>query len=165
METRGGRRERNPVHHNGVEYRTARACPVYNRWHGMMDRCFNPKSPNWENYGARGITVHPQMQALQGFLDVMGLPPTSKHQVDRYPNNSGHYEPGNVRWATPRENLLNQDRNMMLIFDGKSLPMSAWAERIGISRHMLWARINKYGWTVEQALTLPKGSRIGRPSP
>ena len=165
METRGGKRVRQPVHHNGVEYPTARACPVYNRWHGMMDRCFNPKSPNWENYGARGITVHPQMQTLQGFLDVMGLPPTEKHQVDRHPNNNGHYEPGNVRWATASENLENQRRNVRLTFKGRTLTMSQWARELGISRHTLWARLNTHGWTLAQALTLEKHSRSGRQSP
>lgn len=165
METRGGKRERNPVRHNGVEYRTAKACPVYNRWHGMMDRCFNPKSQNWENYGARGITVHPDMRTLQGFLDVMGLPPTEGHQVDRYPDNSGNYEMGNVRWATASQNLENQRRNIRLTFNGRALTMSQWARELGMSRHMLWARLNKHGWTVEQALTLPKSSRAGKPSP
>jgi len=165
METRGGRRERQPVYHNGAEYRTAKACPVYSRWYNMMARCFNPKTDGWEHYGGRGITVHQQLQTLQGFLDVMGLPPTEKHQVDRYPNNNGNYEPGNVRWATPHQNLRNQRRNIRLTLGEKTLAMSEWAESLGISRHMLWARLNKYGWTVEQALTLPKSSRAGRLSP
>jgi hypothetical protein len=49
----------------------------------MMARCFNPKTDQWENYGGRGITVHPHLQDLQGFLDVMGLPPTEVHQIPK----------------------------------------------------------------------------------
>jgi len=41
------------------------------------------------------------------FLKCLGPKPSSKHMLDRI-NNDGHYEPGNVRWATTHEQMLNR---------------------------------------------------------
>jgi hypothetical protein len=38
----------------------------------------------------------------------MGPRPSSQHTLDRYPNPDGNYEPGNVRWASKREQNLNR---------------------------------------------------------
>lgn len=166
-DTRGGKRIRIAVNHKGVEYLSAKDCPVYNKWNGMMYRCLNEKSPSFLHYGGRGIRVAPELQTLQGFLDVVGLPPTPQHQLDRI-NNDGHYEPGNLRWATPSENLRNQRRSRLLTHNGKTQAISAWAEELGVSVQVLWTRLEKYKWTLEATLETPKGAggrRFGKRSP
>lgn len=163
---RGGRRERKPVVHNGVTYQTSRDCPVYPVWNGMMYRCFNEKAPSYKHYGARGITVAPELQTLQGFLDVMGLPPGPGYQIDRMDNN-GNYEPGNLRWVTLSENLRNQRRSRMLTHNGKTQAISAWAEEIGVSIQVLSRRLDKLGWPIAEALETPlcrDRRRAGTPS-
>jgi hypothetical protein len=42
----------------------------------------------------------------QFLRDVGPCPPGLS--LDRYPNNDGNYEPGNVRWATASEQRRNQ---------------------------------------------------------
>lgn len=69
----------------------------------MMMRCGNPK-----NYcGRKGIKVCDRWKTFAAFLADMGSKPPGTY-LDRFPNNDGNYEPGNVRWATPKESANNR---------------------------------------------------------
>jgi hypothetical protein len=97
--------------------RKARAKQL-NRTHGMThtpefrayvdarSRCVNRNAKCWPNYGGRGIEF--RFTSFEQWVAELGPRPSPKHSVDRYPNNDGHYEPGNVRWATPKEQIQNQ---------------------------------------------------------
>lgn len=74
-------------------------------WYGMLDRCRNPNNRAWESYGGRGIEV--RFRAFEDFLAEIGRRPSPRHSVDRI-RNEGHYEVGNVRWATPSEQARNR---------------------------------------------------------
>lgn len=80
----------------------------YNSWSGAKYRCFNPKGNGWKNYGGRGITMCPQWRNnFWAFFAHVGRKPSPTHSIDRYPDMNGHYEPGNVRWATKQEQARN----------------------------------------------------------
>jgi hypothetical protein len=68
-------------------------------------RCNNPKDKNWKDYGGRGIKF--QFESFIQFLAEIGLKPTPKLELDRI-DNDGHYAPGNVRWATKQQQMLNR---------------------------------------------------------
>ena len=73
----------------------------FRAWQRMIDRCCNASSKDFKNYGARGIGVCEEWRySFTAFLEHIGPRPSSKHSVDRFPDNNGNYEPGNVRWAT-----------------------------------------------------------------
>ena len=46
-----------------------------------------------------------------------------------------------------------------LTFNGKTQSITAWAAEVGLQRPALYDRINRHGWSVEEALTIPAGGR------
>jgi hypothetical protein len=46
-----------------------------------------------------------------------------------------------------------------LTFEGKTQSIRAWAEELEMPWPTLYDRVNRSGWTVEDALTIPLGSR------
>lgn len=79
----------------------------YNAWENMIQRCTNPKHPEYKNYGARGIRVCRKWVRFAGFLQDMGIKPSSAHSLDRKRVN-GNYCPTNCRWATRSQQIANR---------------------------------------------------------
>lgn len=78
---------------------------------GMMQRCYYERSIRYERYGGRGIRVHkPWHNPAVFIVEILALlgPRPVGRTLDRYPNNDGHYEPGNVRWATKKQQAQNR---------------------------------------------------------
>lgn len=97
---------------------TDKATPTYRSWVSMLARCNNPKASNYARYGGRGIRVCERWHSFEVFLADVGerQPGTT---LDRFPDPNGNYEPGNVRWATPKQQAESRR------------PTSEWAERPG----------------------------------
>jgi hypothetical protein len=76
-------------------------------WAAMKDRCSNPNNDNYKYYGARGISVCEEWKnSFESFYRDMGPRPPGK-TIDREDNN-GNYCKKNCRWATPKQQRLNQ---------------------------------------------------------
>jgi pentatricopeptide repeat protein len=96
-------KERSTKHGHARRGNVTRA---YSCWVRMKQRCFNPNQKDYPNYGARGISVCERWLEFANFYEDMGDPPPGL-TLDRIDNDRG-YGPGNVRWATAREQVLNR---------------------------------------------------------
>lgn len=134
----------------------AKAHPAEHRcWATMLSRCYNPNRDNYQHYGGRGITVCDEWRnSFAAFFAHVGLKPTPKHSIDRFPNKNGNYEPGNVRWANQSEQCRNQRDNRIITANGESITLAEWAERTGISKDAIRVRLG-LGWTPERAISEP----------
>lgn len=119
--------------------------PLYRRWYNMIERCTNPEFPDWPKYGARGIKVCDRWRAFENFLSDMEPSFVPGTQLDRI-NNAGHYEPGNVRWATPTTNIRNRRTTVMMETPWGRMPQGEAAQRLGISCDVLDSR-RRRGWS------------------
>jgi hypothetical protein len=80
---------------------------TYRIWRNMITRCHNPNYAETQFYAGRGISVCSRWKdSFQNFLDDMGVCPDGL-SIDRM-DNDGNYEPGNCRWATPKEQAANR---------------------------------------------------------
>lgn len=126
----------------------------YSRWRNIMNRCYDENNPAFKNYGGRGIKVHQPWHDIRNF--VADLPSGYKPgaQLDRI-DNDGDYEPGNIRWATPKQNSANRRSTTKLTFKGETKSQREWARQLGIDERLINSRINSLGWSVDRALSEP----------
>lgn len=79
----------------------------WNSWRGMKERCHNPRHVAYDRYGGRGVKVCDRWRdSFENFVADMG-PRPPRTSLDRIDSN-GDYEPRNCRWATNREQRINQ---------------------------------------------------------
>jgi len=128
--------------------------PECRAWYSMRERCLSPFSASWFRYGGAGITIHERWMKFENFYEDLGPKPSPIHSLDRYPNPFGNYEPGNARWATPKEQARNRRNSFLLTLGDKTQCAAAWEDELGIKASILYKR-KKRGWSDERALTTP----------
>jgi hypothetical protein len=133
----------------------------YHAWHDILERCHNPNNKNYFRYGARGITVYQEWKkSFETFYGYIGPKPTPKHTLERINNNAG-YLPGNIKWATQKEQMRNMSRNRYITLNGVTRCVSEWAEVLKINKNTIKYRLRK-GMPPEKALAPVgiKGKRV-----
>ena len=99
--------QRNRIH----EYGDAVAKVLMWRYCAAKERC-KAAGTNSKYYGQRGVEMRfascqEYIKEIRSLHPALTLAELAYLQVDRIDNN-GHYEPGNIRLVTVRENLLNR---------------------------------------------------------
>ena len=119
---------------HGDASRQKGVAPEYDTYRSVLKRCYNPSQKHYKNYGGRGISVCQRwLDGYENFLADVGRKPGPRYSLDRI-NNNGDYEPGNVHWATPKQQGRNRRTNRKVQHNGETLCISEWAEKTGIPK-------------------------------
>jgi len=94
--------------HNKVHGHSYPPTRTYESWAAMIQRCTNPKHVDWHRYGGRGIKVCKRWMTFANFLADMGERGDGL-TLDRI-DPDGDYKPSNCRWASWKEQRINQRR-------------------------------------------------------
>lgn len=129
---------------------------TYTTWRGLRDRCTNPQSTSYQNYGGRGIGICERWRVYENFLNDVGERPSREHTIDRIDNSRG-YEPGNVRWATKsqqarnrRSTILSLDQAVEIrrrVVSGESV--KSLAAEFGVSGYLIYRIKHNRAWSKE----------------
>lgn len=133
--------------------------PLYSIWYEMMQRCGNPNAREYPYYGGRGIAVCERWQNVVNFVADLRDRPEGL-SLDRVDNN-GHYEPGNVRWATRKQQQRNRRCNHLVELDGQTKTVAEWCEIGGNNFSTVSYRLKK-GWPVRDAIFAPGRTNVGK---
>lgn len=101
---------------------------TYLSWDAMIQRCTNKNHDKYSFYGGSGVRVCDRWKNFDAFLIDMGVRPSKEFTIDRYPNASGNYEPGNCRWATIEQQCRNKSSNIWIEYNGVRMTVTDWAK-------------------------------------
>lgn len=112
---------------------------------GMVARCHCPTNKAFSNYGGRGIIVCDEWRKdAAAFIAHVGRRPSELHSIERIDNERG-YEPGNVRWATMKEQCRNKRGNNWIEYNGERRLLIEVCEELGVRVKTIEHRIRR-GW-------------------
>jgi hypothetical protein len=131
---------------------------MYTIWKDMIKRTENPSEKSFKDYGGRGIKVCEEWRHnFQSFYDwAIKSGYNETLSIDRIDVN-GNYGPNNCRWATQKTQCNGKRNNVRVKYNGETLTLQQWSERIGIKYYTLRNRLFVLGWTVEEAFETPVG--------
>jgi hypothetical protein len=130
-------------------------------WKHLFYRCYAKKSPDYKNYGGRGIDVCHQWHGESGFFQFIkdiGLRPSKEHSLDRIDVNKGYY-PDNVKWATNIEQANNRRNTKRYLLNGENLTISEISRKLNIPYKRLWKANKLYGSPFEHKKLDPNNGK------
>lgn len=127
--------------------------PEYQAYRNANARCVSPTFIHFHRYGGRGIEF--RFKSVEDFIAEVGRRPSPKHSLDRI-DNDGHYEKGNVRWATAKEQHRNTSKNHFVTINSVTKTLAEWRELSGLKANVVSQRF-RYGWCDTCAVMNPQG--------
>lgn len=123
-------------------------------WASMLQRCLNPLSQKYADYGGRGISVCKRWHKFEHFLADMGEQPAGL-TLDRLKNHRG-YSKTNCRWVTMSTQQNNKRNNRLLTVRGVTKTFAQWEDEFNLRRSLIRERFRR-GWSeveiIEEYLT------------
>lgn len=132
---------------------------LYGIWKAMKQRCGDPNSIGYADYGGRGITVCAEwIHAFPTFREwAQANGYDDSKSIDRRDNYAG-YSPTNCQWSTAKHQANNRRTSRVLDAFGEQKSLADWIRdpRCVVSYGALKSRVNDYLWPIETALTTPR---------
>lgn len=139
---------------------------LYKVFRDMKTRCYNSNSPDFKNYGAKGVKICKewlddflvfQKWALENGYDENA--PKGQCTIDRI-NFNGNYEPSNCRWITIAEQNKNKTYKkskwdisiLQKIADVKSLSRKEVAKKLGLKDTEVKYILKHYNTTLKKLI-------------
>lgn len=137
---------------------------LYNIWCGMRERCNNPNSQAYKDYGGRGISICKDWQDdyMNFYNWSINNGYDEKLTIDRI-NVNGNYEPTNCRWADTKTQCNNTRYNIMITYQDKTQSLKLWCEELNLNYDMIRARWGNPSWkdkSIEEILFTPNQKQI-----
>lgn len=114
---------------------------------GMKQRCYNPNTAGYENYGGRGISICSEWlgeDGIEKFIQWALNNGYKKGLTIERKNVNGNYEPSNCCWATTKEQAYNKRNTTKINIGGKFMNTFEIIEKYNIPRGTLNTRIRRY---------------------
>lgn len=136
---------------------------MYKIYHGMKQRCYNSKNPEYHNYGGRGIIIcNEWLDKEDGFINFYNWAIQNGYSkdlsIDRIDVN-GNYEPSNCRWADEKIQSNNKRCSHYITYKNETHTMKEWCEELNLKYGIVKSRIYR-NWTPEEAFETPIGGKI-----
>ncbi len=130
-------------------------------WYQIRERCCNPSNKAFSFYGASGICLCPEWKSsvwsfVNYVLDHIGPRPSSGHTIDRINGKMG-YLPGNIRWATRKEQSRNRKSNLVVEIDGIKGCLKEVCEKLNLSYTQMLYKIGKLKQDPQTAAATVRG--------
>lgn len=127
---------------------------IHQIWEKMNGRCYCKTSPDYKNYGGRGIKVCNEWKEFLPFYDwAINNGYQENLSIDRIDVN-GNYEPFNCRWANAKTQQRNRRNNILITYLGETHCLSEWAEIYKIPYKLFYQRLFRDKQPFEKAILL-----------
>ena len=127
---------------------------IYRIFQCMKQRCYNPKSDRYKNYGGRGITICEEW--LSDFTNFYKWAINNNYSKDltiERVNVNGNYCPENCTWISNLEQGNNRTNNHWIEYKGEKLTVQQASRKYKIQIDTLLYRLKH--WDIEKALNYP----------
>jgi hypothetical protein len=128
---------------------------LYMVWYNMIERCYNPNSNSYHNYGGRGVEVCEEWKKDKNtfFKWAKENGWNDKLQLDKDLKGSGFlYSPESCSFVIPLVNLNSRRNSVKISYAGELLSLSELASKIGLPYNLVKDRYYK-GWSIEKIIT------------
>ena len=121
--------------------------PYYYQYRYMRESTQNPKHPDYDKYGAKGITCAWGPRQYQEFyswlITTLGERPGPREEFNLgRKDKTGNWEPGNIEWQTiVRRSRTNHTQVVYMTYKRKKQSISDWAEELAIPYYTFRRRV------------------------